>query len=202
MEDKRAELYRCAKELFSQKGFKDTNVADITKMARVSVGTFYNYYPSKDKLFMEIYMEENSEMTKGLLESVDLSQEPMALIKHLLALNMERTLSNPILCQWYNRDVFGRIEKLYREENGLDSADFMYKAFYVLVQKWQAEGKMRSDINAEMIMAIFGAIIKIGFYKEEIGLKYFPQLQDYLTEFVLTGLTDCRIAGGGDKAPA
>ncbi len=202
MEDKRVELYRCAKELFSQNGFKDTNVADITKMARVSVGTFYNYFPSKDKLFMEIYIEENREMTKGLLESVDLSQEPMALIKHLLALNMERTLSNPILCQWYNRDVFGKIEKLYREENGLDSADFMYQAFYVLVQKWQAEGKMRSDINAEMIMAIFGAIIKIGFYKEEIGLKYFPQLQDYLTDFVLTGLTDCRITGDGDKAPA
>jgi len=59
MEDKRTELYRCAKELFGEKGLKDTSIADITKMAGVSVGTFYNYFPSKDKLFMEIYVDEN-----------------------------------------------------------------------------------------------------------------------------------------------
>lgn len=201
MEDKRTELYRCAKELFSNKGFKDTNVADITKAAGVGVGTFYNYYSSKEKLFMDIYMEENSRLSKELLASIDLSQEPIALIKQLLILNMEKMLANPILCQWYNRDVFGKIEKLFREETGSEANDFMYQTFYVLVQKWQAEGKMRSDIGSEMIMAIFGAIIKVGFYKEEIGLKYFPQLQDYLTEFVLKGLTDCRGAGCGDKAP-
>ncbi len=202
MEDKRAELFKCAKELFSQKGFKDTNVADITKAAGVGVGTFYNYYPSKDKLFMDIFMEENRQLSKGLLESVDLNREPIALIKDLLTLNMEGMLASPILSQWYNRDVSGKIEKLYREENGLDSVDFMYHTFSVLVKKWQGEGKMRSDIDSEMIMAIFGAIIKIGFYKEDIGLKYFPELQDRLTEFVLKGLTDCRSAGGGGKAPA
>jgi AcrR family transcriptional regulator len=202
VEDKRAELFKCAKELFSQKGFKDTNVADITRAAGFGVGTFYNYYSSKEKLFMEIYMEENRRLSKELLDSIDMEQEPIALIKQLLGMNMEKMLANPILSQWYNRDVFGKIEKLFREENGLDSADFMYQTFYVLVKKWQAEGKMRSDIGSEMIMAIFGAIIKVGFYKEEIGLKYFPELQDYLTDFVLKGLTDCRSAGGGGKAPA
>ena len=202
VEDKRTELYRCAKELFSKKGFKDTNVADITKAAGFGVGTFYNYYSSKEKLFMEIYMEENNHLSKDLLASIDLSQEPITLIKQLLILNMEKMLANPILCQWYNRDVSGRIEKLFREETGSEANNFLYQTFYVLVQKWQAEGKMRSDIDSEMIMAIFGAIIKIGFYKEEIGLKYFPQLQDYLTEFVLKGLTDCRGAGNGNKAPA
>lgn len=201
MEDKRAELYRCGKELFSQKGFKDTNVADITKLAGVSVGSFYNYYSSKERLFMDIYLDENQKLSKGLLESIDMSLPPALLIRQLLELNMERMAANPILCQWYNRDVFARIEKLYREESGLSSVDFLYHTFYALVQKWQAEGRMRTDIDSEMIMAMFGAIIKIGFYKEEIGLKFFPRLQDYLTEFLLQGLTDSRCTGGGTKAP-
>jgi len=29
-----------------------------------------------------------------------------------------------------------------------------------------------------------------GYNKEEIGLQYFPELQDHLTDFVLKGLTD------------
>ncbi len=101
-----------------------------------------------------------------------------------------QSAANPILCQWYNRDVFAKIERLYREENGLATVDFLYRDFLVLVEKWQAEGKMRSDISSEMVMAIFSAVITIGTHKEEIGLHYFPRLQDLLTEFVLKGLTD------------
>jgi AcrR family transcriptional regulator len=190
MEDKKTVLFDCGKELFAVKGFKDTGVADITKMAGMSIGTFYNYYSSKDKLFMDIFKEENKKMTKGIMSLVNLNDDPVKLIKNLLVLNMEGMRSNPILSQWYNRDVYNKIEQLYREENGLQAVDFLYRDFINLVQKWQSDGKMRCDINSEMIMTIFSAIVRIGYYKEEIGLQYFPELQDYLTEFVLKGLTD------------
>lgn len=191
MEDKKTVLFACAKELFAKKGFKDTNVADITKLAGCSVGTFYNYYPSKDKLFVEILKQETTILIKDIMRAVNPADEPVKLIRQLLVLNMAGMLSNPILSQWYNPDVYNKIEKLFREENGLTAFDFLYRDFLVLVQKWQSEGKMRTDISSEMIMAIFGAIIRIGYYKEEIGLKYFPELQDHLTDFVLQGLTGC-----------
>lgn len=189
MEDKKRVLYNCGKELFSTRGFKDTNVADITKQAGYSVGTFYNYYPSKDKLFVEILEEETASLMKHIMNSVNLDDEPALLIKQLLVLNMEGMLSNPILSQWYNPDVYNKIERLFREENGLQAMDFLYRDFLQLVKKWQGEGKVRSDISSEMIMAIFGAIIRIGYHKEEIGLQYFPELQDHLTDFVLKGIT-------------
>jgi AcrR family transcriptional regulator len=191
MEDKKTVLFNCAKELFATRGFKDTNVADITKQAGFSVGTFYNYYPSKDQLFVEILEQETALLMKHIMKSVNLDDDPVKLIKQLLVLNMEGMLSNPILSQWYNPDVFNKIEKLFREEDGLQAMDFLYQDFLRLVRKWQSEGKMRNDISSEMIMAIFGAIIRIGYHKEEIGLQYFPELQDHLTDFVLKGLTDC-----------
>ncbi|MEM5768133.1 MAG: TetR/AcrR family transcriptional regulator [Bacillota bacterium] len=189
MEDKKTALFDCAKELFATRGFKDTNVADITQKAGFSVGTFYNYYPSKDKLFIEILEQETAVLMERIMKSVNLDDAPVKLIKQLLVLNMEGMLSNPILRQWYNPDVYDKIEKLFREENGLQAIDFLYRDFLRLVEKWQAEGKMRSDISSEMIMAIFGAIIRIGHHKEEIGLQYFPELQDHLTDFVLKGLS-------------
>jgi len=188
MIDKKAELLRCGKELFGSKGFKDTSVADITKMAGFAVGTFYNYYPSKEKLFMEIYIEENEALKKKLMAAIDPDDEPLQLIKKTLMLNMECMKSNPILSQWYNREVFEKIERLFREENGMGAMDFFYKDTAELIRRWQAEGKVRKDIDSELIMAMFMAIINIDTHKEEIGLKYFPQLQEYLTEFVLKGL--------------
>ena len=62
MVDKKAKILDCGKELFSTQGFKDTSVADITKKAGIATGTFYLYYPSKDELFMEIYLEENEKL--------------------------------------------------------------------------------------------------------------------------------------------
>jgi len=42
-----------------------------------------------------------------------------------------------------------------------------------------------------MIMMMFAAIINIDTHKEEIGLEYFPELLNHLTELIMKGLTDC-----------
>jgi len=191
MEDKKTLIYDYGKELFSKKGFKDTNVSDITKKAGMAVGTFYSYYPSKEKLFMEIFLEENAKLKKNCFQSLDLSQNPLTVIRQMLELNIEGTKANPILKEWYNKNVFAKIEKLFREENGIQAVDFLYDSFHDLVKQWQDEGKMRSDIDSKMIMMVFAAVINVETHKEEIGMEYFPQLVDYITELIMKGLMDC-----------
>ena len=191
MVDKKANILNCGRKLFSSKGFKDTNVAEITKMAGIATGTFYNYYPSKDKLFMEIYLEENVKLKKSIMESVDLEADPINVMKEMMFLNLKGMSSNHILKEWYNRDVFDKIEQSFREENGLDYVDFLYDSFIEIVKKWQIEGKMRDDIDAEMIMAIFTAITNVDTHKEEVGLQYFPHVLEYLAEFTMKGLMGC-----------
>lgn len=190
MRDKKSDIVNCGRELFSSKGFKDTNVSDITKMAGIGVGTFYNYYPSKEKLFLEIFIEENKKLKKSIMESVDLNNEPLKLIKQLMLLNVNGMNSNPILKEWYNRDVFSKVEQQYREENGNNAVDFLYDNFAELIKKWQAEGKIRSDIDCDLIMAFFISVINIDTHKDEIGIQHFPHILDYLTEFILKGLAD------------
>ena len=190
MTDKKAEILRCGRELFTARGFKDTNVADIMKMAGMAVGTFYNYYPSKDHLFMEIYNDENVGLKKSILETLDLNGEPMAVMGEMVGRNYRGMLENPILKEWYNREVFQKIERNFREENSLEHVDFMYDCFIDVVRHWQQTGKMRSDIQADMIMAIFAALANIDLHKDEIGLKYFPQIQEIMSEFVMRGLLE------------
>lgn len=187
--DKREELRRCGRELFSSMGFKDTNVADITKMAGVAAGTFYLYYPSKDQLFMELFMEENVKLKKSMMASIDIEGDPVVVMQQMMLLNLQGINANPLLRQWYNRDVFSKIERNYRQEKGIEHFDFMYDGFIDIVIKWQAGGKMRSDIDSTMIMAIFTALINIDTHKEEIGLQYFPKVMEHMAGFIMQGLT-------------
>lgn len=192
MEDKKAEIFNCGKELFSTKGFKETNVSDITKMAGMGVGTFYNYYSSKEQLFLEIFMKENEELKKTFAFA-EVDSDPVKAIMEMLALNFRGINSNPILKEWYNRDLFGKLEKEFHKYGGMKSIeDIMLSDTIALIKKWKSEGKLRTDLDDNLILAIFKSIPFIDLHKEEIGLQYFPQIMLYITEFIMKGLTDCR----------
>jgi AcrR family transcriptional regulator len=51
---KRQEIIKKAIEVFSQKGYHQTKIADITSSLKISTGTFYLYYQNKRDLFMEV----------------------------------------------------------------------------------------------------------------------------------------------------
>jgi AcrR family transcriptional regulator len=44
----RMRLFRCALQLFSERGYSNVTVEDITEAADVGKGTFFNYFESKD----------------------------------------------------------------------------------------------------------------------------------------------------------
>ena len=193
MVDKKADIFNSGRELFSSKGFKDTNVSDIAEMAGIGVGTFYNYYSSKEKLFQEIYIKENEHLKKRMMESVDLNDDPVTFVTKFVTQNISDMNSNLILKEWYNRDLFSKLEQYYYEQGGIESIDeLMHSGKAELIKKWKDEGKIRSDLDDELIIAIFNSISYIDVHKSEIGIQHFPQILHYITEFIMKGLTDCR----------
>lgn len=192
MRDVKADIFNCGRKLFSTKGFKDTNVLDITRMAEVGVGTFYNYYASKEKLFFEIYTKENEKLKKGIMESINMNDDPITLVTKLVTQNISAMNSNLILKEWYNRDLFSMQEQYLFEQCNLVSIDeLMYSGTAELIKKWRTEGKIRDDIEDKMAMALFNAVSYIDTHKTEIGIQHFPQILHYITEFIMKGLADC-----------
>lgn len=191
MKDKKSEIFNCGKDLFSRNGFKVTNVSDITKMAGIGTGTFYKYYTSKEELFMNIYLEENEKLKRSIMESVPTGADPIELIKGIIQKNLEGMKANPILKEWYNRDLFNKIEKEFYKSDGIKSIhEIMNGSTFELIKLWRSEGKLRDDIDDDMILTIFNAIPYIDIHKEELGIQYFPRILEYLAEFIMKGLMD------------
>lgn len=192
MIDKKTDIFNAARELFYSKGFKDTNVSEIAKLAGIGVGTFYNYYSSKEKLFLEVYFKENEDQKNHLLESMNLNDDPITMITKLVAKNAIEMNSNLILREWYNKELFSRLEQQFYEQGGIERFDeSKHNGVEELIRMWKAEGKIRTDIADEMIIAIFNSIFYIDIHKSEIGIQHFPQILIYITEFIMKGLTDC-----------
>lgn len=50
-------IVEVSKELFLERGFSQTNMADIAQMARISRKTLYRYFSSKEEIAMEIELD-------------------------------------------------------------------------------------------------------------------------------------------------
>ncbi len=139
--DKKDLIRACARELFSDQGFKDTNVADITRKAGVATGTFYLYYTSKDSLFMDIYLAENVKLKNALMADFNPDDEPLQALQDLMRRNIAGMNANPILREWFNKEVFSKIEENFNAETGWRASTSCTRIFWrlsTMAGRWKA----------------------------------------------------------------
>lgn len=189
MIDKKTAIYDAGRDMFLIKGFKDVNVSDITKRAGVSVGTFYNYYTSKEELFADIYRRENEMAKKSIIKAVDTEGDPVSIITSFMSRVMDTLKSNLILREWYNKDVLGELEKKYRDQED-NNVSFVYVFFKELLKKWRSEGKIRSDIDDSHILGLYNSLIYLDTHKVDAGID--PLIMQLLIEFIIKGLTNLK----------
>jgi len=78
-----SKLYKCAMDLFQKQGFEATSVEQITQLADVGKGTFYNYFPSKEAVIQEYYRRKYQELiTSGREASYSLQERLMHVLKN------------------------------------------------------------------------------------------------------------------------
>lgn len=59
----RARLIEAAKKVFERDGFLDARIIDIARTARLSPGSFYHYFDSKEEIFREVAEAQEARLT-------------------------------------------------------------------------------------------------------------------------------------------
>lgn len=116
MVDKREALKRAAHQMFSQKGYKATSIAQIAARAHVAVGSFYNYFPSKEAIFLEIYIEENNRARQQMIETIDWEADPITITGDLFDQVRTGVRDNRILAEWGNPALSGTLHAHFQSE--------------------------------------------------------------------------------------
>lgn len=68
-ERRRQQILKAAKRVFARNGFHATTIADIAKAARISYGTVYWYFDSKEALFHALMDSEEQALRVRILEA-------------------------------------------------------------------------------------------------------------------------------------
>jgi AcrR family transcriptional regulator len=188
-DDREEDIVEAGRKLFGGRGFKATNISEIAHEAGIAVGSFYKFFASKEELFLRVYLEENEALKRRLFESVDDTADPVDLVTSLVSRNAIEMNENPILREWYNQDLMAKLEKRFEAQRGVASIhELMDAGVRQMVLRWQAAGRMRRDIEPEMIIAMFKSVAYIDLHKAEIGPEFFPEVLTRISEFIIRGL--------------
>jgi AcrR family transcriptional regulator len=152
----REAIVRAAFDLFEERGFEGTTVADIAEAAEIAPRTFFSYFPSKDDVVFHDFEEKFAELGDLLRE-----REPGTNAFDALRAGIEDGMEPPEAS--HLREKRCRM-RLVRESESLAAHDqFLRSKFAGLVADAVADdlGVPPEDVRARIVAASMGAAIEI-----------------------------------------
>ena len=87
-EQKRERILKQSWELFKKNGYEETKIERITKEVRISKGSFYTYFKTKEDVLFAILEKIEIEIENSI-NDIDTSEEPSKILYNLLEKRVE-----------------------------------------------------------------------------------------------------------------
>ncbi|MFD0049887.1 TetR/AcrR family transcriptional regulator [Actinomycetes bacterium NPDC127524] len=175
-EKKREHLLESALKCFGEKGYQAATMDDIVAYSKTSKGLIYNYFKSKEELYISLMEERTSKSFKQLAERFTAIDSAKEKIRVLFSIYKDR----PETSEWRNiisvhmefwinsakQDKLGEIMKnRYKEQYRLFMAD--------IIEEGKKKGEFKKEVSSEVAGSLFWAII------DGICLHYSVVAEDY-----------------------
>lgn len=155
---KKQAIIQAALQLFKEKGFKDTSIKAIAKVAEVSPVSIYNYFGGKDNLvalcvndlFEEVtqqaedILNSNLDFKTKLNQAFSLCQEKMS--RQISDYFQDKMVKDPALSSLLTKAITAKKRDIYR-------------AYIELGKK---EGLIAEDLSTELVLNVMDALNGMG----------------------------------------
>ncbi|MEZ7748734.1 TetR/AcrR family transcriptional regulator [Gemella sanguinis] len=184
--DKKKILKEAAYEVFSKKGYKATSISEITKHAKMAVGSFYNFYDSKETIFLDTYIEENNRIRQLMINNIDWEGDVVKLTEQLFGQSRSLISTNKILSEWYNPAISSELHNYYSSEKGKASNQFYKFLVENFTNRLQTEGYSQEKI--EEILKIYTLFNYIDMNVMEKDIPNVSETTEKLAIYFVKGL--------------
>jgi TetR/AcrR family fatty acid metabolism transcriptional regulator len=161
---KRDRILRSAIRIFSQKGFFNSKVSEIARLAGVADGTIYLYFKNKDDLLISLFEEKMAEVVADVRSRVAAADGALDRLRIFIENHMDLLVREAGLIEVLQVELrqSNRFMKEYVPAKFLEYLDVISE----ILERGKREGIFRRDLNVTLARrAVFGAL-------DEMALAY------------------------------
>jgi AcrR family transcriptional regulator len=160
--DRRDTLLKIGERLFSEHGYRDVSIKDITAAAGLGMGSFYTYFPTKEAFYSDILDGIEKRGVREVEKHVNSLRSPLFRLKALFRYTILSLRSNEILRGIYTREkryMYPGAEE--RSQQGSTLFSRVESLLGEILDEGTHRGVFRTSLFRDpkrMIIAIFSAV--------------------------------------------
>ena len=155
----RNEILDAAVVMFSQKGFLDTSIADIMNAAGMGLGTFYNYFSSKEDVLLNLLNRFTGTLSGELRTIMANNSSSKVVLTEMVMFTARLVGENRYLLPLLFTEAMNHSKPRGNRPADMQPPEFM-GAFLRLIKEGQAKGEFRQDVTAEIISEMFHSMFQ------------------------------------------
>lgn len=163
-------LVEVGRDRFVRFGLHKTTVADLARGAGIGKGSFYQFFASKEELFMAVQEREEAAFKAGLIAEVDAAGNGRGAVVALLTCVTSRIDRHPFLRALLEPEVMQALTLRLPAER-VEAHRQADRAFFLgLTEDWKERGWLRDDVATEVVFDVLAAMFAVSLQRELIGV--------------------------------
>lgn len=155
---RRDHLLEAALECFSSKGYYASTVDDIVRYANLSKGSVYNYFESKEDIFIHLLEKKRTESMEHLKEKLDKIDSPTKKLQHWIHEDIPYSLDKKKFMRVHIEFWLYSADSPKLKEILSKRFDAMIDMTKVIIAEGKKRGEFRQDLDVEQATAMFWSL--------------------------------------------
>jgi AcrR family transcriptional regulator len=154
-EEKRVALLNSALECFSKKGYYATSVDDVVTYSKLSKGSFYNYFKSKEEIFISLMQYQTEKSLQALKLKLKEIPSPTEKIKFIINLDIPLNLNKKKLMRVHLEFWMYSADNPEIKEVMVNRFNHIMDVTKNILQEGKDLGEFRADLDIENAASMF-----------------------------------------------
>jgi TetR/AcrR family transcriptional regulator, cholesterol catabolism regulator len=182
------EILEAAAEVFHERGYESTSIADIAKRVGILKGSLYYYITSKEDLLHEIIKGVHDDALGNLERTRAVEGNALQRLRAFAVIHFTFNAENRVKTAVFFQDFRSLSEE--RRQGIVDERDIYDNFVRDLIRQGQEEGQICPDIDAKLgAISILGMLNWIYHWYRPGGSQSASEIAEAYADFVVAGLT-------------
>jgi AcrR family transcriptional regulator len=184
----RRSLLQQGRKLFLRYGLRKTNVDELARAAGIAKGTFYRFFDSKEELCLEIFHQEESELSGEIQRILELRPQATEALRAVMEHSLRFVRGDSLLSRLRESGEYALLArgagKARLARHLARDVDFAGQLLEALRRKGAA-----CPLQPQIVAGILRAVVLLAFHEEEIGARLYAPAVKHILEWVAQGIT-------------